>query len=135
MLNRLIYSFMLAGLFVGLLFNMTSGAALAGDGDDNAANLKLRLWENPLGLSSLAPVSVPVSAEAALATATLPAESLTIGHATRLAFQSFRDGNWNIYTAKGNGLELRRPDICLQHPKPSKAKRRRKHGEESVQAL
>ena len=69
------------------------------------AEVKARAWadfHNPLSLASPAPAHPD----------TMPlVEEVTptgMGEWTRVAFQSYRDGNWEIYTAGGDGSHLTR---------------------------
>ena len=69
-----------------------------------AAALKARLWAAD-GLTGLSPAAATVETAAAAALQLPAADPDAIGDWTRIAFESGRDNNWEIYLAHGDGTQ------------------------------
>ncbi len=93
-------------LQVILVLALVSGCvarAAAQETGPTLAELKAQHWTaGDLALLPRAPESLMQSAAASWA---LPTAPIDIGDWTRIAFQSHRDNNWEIYTARGDGME------------------------------
>ncbi len=70
------------------------------------AEIKFRQWQSRIGMEPSVPM--PTENQAKIESAIVTQSAQGLAEDTRIVFQSYRDGNWEIYRADGDGSDVKR---------------------------